>query len=157
MISQIIKDQLNKKMAEKNYNVNSLALRSGITPSSLRMFYSGAVKYPSIETLYIIAEFLSCSLDELTGREEFFHNNDKREFLWIGKLYKEIVVIIQTYIEEKHYKTTYKQTTAFINESYLFALEKNKSIADERFIKWIVDKEMNKSLSYQIGNKSSIK
>ena len=149
MTSNIIKAQLNKKMAEQNYNVNSLALRSGITPSSLRMFYSGAVKYPSIKTLYIIAEFLDCSLDELTGRNKFLHDCNTQDFLWVGKLYKEVVAIIHSYIEEKHYNTTFNQTIDFISESYQFALEKNKSIADERFIKWIVDKEMNKKLMRQ--------
>jgi transcriptional regulator with XRE-family HTH domain len=146
MLSQIIKDQLNKKMAEQHYNLNSLALKSGLNPSSLRMFYSGAVKSPGIDTLYTLAEFLNCSLDELTGRRKFTPPVDKREFPWIGDLYKEIVDIVHLYIQEKKYEATLQQTSSFIKEAYIFALEKNKAKIDERFIKWIVDKNMDETL-----------
>jgi transcriptional regulator with XRE-family HTH domain len=146
MLSDVIKDQIKVKMTKAGYNPNSLALNAGLNSSAIRMLYNGAIRSPSIETLYKLAETLNCSLDELAGRKQYTDIEDKREFNWEGDVYNEITEIINSYIKEKNYKTTLNQTLSFIKEAYIFALDKNNSKVDERFVKWIVDRNMDKTL-----------
>lgn len=55
-------------------NLNTLALRSGITPSTLKSILYGKSKNPSIVTLRHICDGLNISL------EEFFHSRLFREW-----------------------------------------------------------------------------
>ena len=52
----------------RNMNVNTLALRSGITPSTLKSILYGSSRNPGISTLRHICDGLGISL------EEFFHS-----------------------------------------------------------------------------------
>lgn len=52
----------------KNININTLALRSGITPSTLKSILYGSSRNPGISTLRHICDGLGISL------EEFFHS-----------------------------------------------------------------------------------
>lgn len=52
----------------QNINMNTLALRSGITPSTLKSILYGKSKNPGITTLRHICDGLNVSL------EEFFHS-----------------------------------------------------------------------------------
>lgn len=52
----------------KNMTINTLALRSGITPSTLKSILYGASRNPGISTIRHICDGLGISL------EEFFHS-----------------------------------------------------------------------------------
>lgn len=58
----------------RNINLNVLALRSGLTPSTLKSILYGKSKNPSIVTLRHICDGLDISL------EEFFHSRLFREW-----------------------------------------------------------------------------
>ena len=146
MLDETIRTQISKKMQEQHYNVSSLAKKAGMNQSRLRQFMNGVAKYPSVDALYTLAEILNCSLDELTGRKKFNSADDKKEFDLNCSVYQDIISIILPYIEEKGYKPTLNQTTDFIKEAYVFAIEKNRHSADERFVKWIVDRGMDHTL-----------
>lgn len=57
----------------QNINMNTLALRSGLTPSTLKSILYGRSKNPGIITLRHICDGLNVSL------EEFFHSRLFRE------------------------------------------------------------------------------
>ena len=58
----------------QNINLNTLALRAGITPSTLKSILYGKSKNPGIVTLRHICDGLNISL------EEFFHSRLFREW-----------------------------------------------------------------------------
>lgn len=58
----------------KKININTLAMRSGITPSTLKSILYGKSKNPGIVTLRHICDGLNISLDE------FFHSMLFREW-----------------------------------------------------------------------------
>ena len=64
-ISAIIKDFM------KIYNVNQVELSTklGISQSAISAWLSGK-KEPSINSLWLLADFFDCSIDELVGREK---------------------------------------------------------------------------------------
>ncbi len=58
----------------KNININMLAIRAGMTPSTLKSILYGSSKNPGIVTLRHICDGLGVSL------EEFFHSRLFREW-----------------------------------------------------------------------------
>ena len=58
----------------QNINLNTLALRSGLTPSTLKSILYGKSKNPGIATLRHICDGLNVSL------EDFFHSRLFREW-----------------------------------------------------------------------------
>jgi len=142
-LNETVKKRISMMMDERHYNINSLALNCGLNPSALRMLYSGATKSPSLETLYKIAEFLDCSLDELTGRKQYTNSTDKQDFAWEGEKFKDITDIVYPYIQEKKYDTTLNKTISVLKEAYTFIIMTNKGKVDDRVVKWIVDKNLD--------------
>lgn len=114
MISYTIRKQLDKKMKEQNDNLTSLTLKAGLSPVAVRKFYTGGANSPAVDTLYTLAEFLNCSLDELTGRRKFMPTKNSMKVQLDGKLYREIVGIVCLYTQEKKYKITLEQINSFI-------------------------------------------
>ena len=145
-VTNHIKEKIKELMMEKNYNINSLALNCGLNSSALRMLYSGVTKSPSFDTIYKIATFFDCSIDELIGRSNYTVIEDKQDFTWDDQKYKEITDIAYPYIVEKNYKTTYNKVMSLTKEAYIFSMKSNNGIVDERIVKWVVDKNLDASL-----------
>ena len=139
--SDIIKDTIRKKAFEHGMTITDLERKSGCKSSVVRQFLNGYSRYLSIESLFNIANTLNCSIDELTGRTVPKDNKTKTiTATWDGKLFIEVAKTIKTYLEEKNYNPSFDQVITCLQEAYSFAIENNNKIADERFIKWIVDK-----------------
>ena len=145
-ITNHIKDKIKILMKEKNYNLNSLALNCGLNASALRMLYSGATKSPSFDTIYKLAEFFDCSLDELIGRKQYYSLEDKQDFSWDPDKYTETVSLTCEYIKSKGYNPNYSKVSNIIKEAYIFFIRSNNGVVDKRIIEWSVDKNLDESL-----------
>ena len=68
-------------LEQKNMNVNQLATRAGINPSTVRSVLKERCKSPKAETVYYICLGLGISMDEFYNSEWFqdIEDNDKEE------------------------------------------------------------------------------
>lgn len=148
VISNTIRKILETKMEEKNYNINSLSTKAGLTPFTVRKFFNGVTNSPSFDIIYQIAETLDCSLDELTGRTKFIPKEQPiiQDYPWDSSLYEKIVKTICSYSKEKNINLSLQSMPSLIDEAYAFSINQNNSKADDKFIKWLVDKSMDQSL-----------
>jgi transcriptional regulator with XRE-family HTH domain len=148
VISSTIRKILETKMEEKNYNINSLSTKAGLTPFTVRKFFNGETNSPSFDIIYQIAETLDCSLDELTGRTKFLPKEQPaiQDYPWHSSLYEKIVKTICGYSEEKNINLSLSSMHPLIDEAYAFSINQNNGKPDDKFIKWLVDKSTDKSL-----------
>ena len=148
MIDNVVRESLKTKMEEKNYNVNSLSTKAGVAPFTVRKYLNGTSNTTSFDIIYKIAETLGCSLDELTGKAKPAEKEQSniQDYPWDSSLYEKIVKIICGYAKEKNITLSLSSVSSLINEAYAFSIDQNNSKADDKFIKWLVDKYNNKSL-----------
>ena len=148
VINNTLRKILETKMEEKNYNINSLSTKAGLTPFTVRKFFNGITNSPSFDIIYQIAETLDCSLDELTGRTKFIPKEQPviQDYPWDSSLYEKIVKTICSYSKEKNIALSLSSIRSLIDEAYAFSINQNNSKADDKFIKWLVDKSTDQSL-----------
>ena len=73
--SDVITKRLRELCARKNYTVNKLATKSGITQSTVENLMSGKTRNPKLKTLHRLAIGLDMTLSELLDFPEM--NNTK--------------------------------------------------------------------------------
>lgn len=70
MVSIIFSKNLKQLMAENGINQVRLAEAIGISQSAISAWLSDK-KEPSITSLWLLADYFDCSVDEIIGRKQF--------------------------------------------------------------------------------------
>ena len=70
MINIKIKENLKQLMKENNVNQPKLSLEINVAQSAISAWLNGK-KEPSINSLWLLADYFSVSIDEIVGRKDF--------------------------------------------------------------------------------------
>ncbi len=65
-----LQNNLRQMMSKKNVNQVALSKAIGVAQSAISAWLLGK-KEPSITSLWLLADYFDCSIDELVGRREF--------------------------------------------------------------------------------------
>jgi transcriptional regulator with XRE-family HTH domain len=147
MLISNIKDIIKKKLEEQHKTVSLAEKLAGLQKNAIRNILNGNSLNPSIETCAAIAKVLGCSLDELIGNHLYVepaNNNSEIDQECRLALFKEITNMLTDYVEKKRYDIKLFKVQQLVKESYLFALNKKGGKADQGFIEWLIDNELNK-------------
>lgn len=96
-----LKQNLDRKMKEQGFNMNSLARRADMEVTAIKHIIGGQTLNPKIDTIAKIAKALHCSIEELLygeniidGKNTFISINNDRE------IWKKCVKIVDELIAE---------------------------------------------------------
>lgn len=136
MLAEKIKNTIKEKLKERNKDTRNAERLSGLPRNTIRNILIGNSLNPTIETLYSIAKYLDCTIDELIGNQPISKSRKKLE--WNKSLFFSILEYLLNHIEENNLKVTFDQVFFLVEEIYEYSvLIKNKQF-DKEFADWVI-------------------
>ena len=140
-----LKQRLKIKMEEKGLSAFALERIAGLKTAAVYNILNDKSKNPKFDTLARIAKVLDCSVYDLTDS----HINaapptsddakPSTSFDLDAELFKAIAIAVESYGKTKNAKFSLDQYVEIIKQAYAYAVTKNNSLADSKFIEWLVD------------------
>lgn len=145
-MSTHLANQISSRMRAKNLSVASLEREAGLTNHSVRNILRGKSKRPSAEVLLAVADVLGCSINDLMVKEEIFENTgysgDKQDILNSdykpSELMEQAVKVVNAKVHQMGKILTLKQFLSCVEEVYIHALQRGKSV-DEAYADWFIN------------------
>ncbi len=148
MISNL-RAQIKSRIEAAGTNIRALERKSGLNIGTINNILIGTSSNPTAETLKAIADTFDCSIDELLGRSIQTSNNTQQEkfsefnaYQWDPKLFTSIITELNKQISAKNISITSDKALIIATEVYNYSLRKEKTIADESLIEWLLDKSI---------------
>ena len=140
-----LKQRLKIKMEEKGLSAFALERIAGLKTAAVYNILNDKSKNPKFDTLARIAKVLDCSVYDLTDSHinaASPTSDDAKpspSFDLDAELFKAIATAVENYGKTKNAKFSLDQYVEIIKQAYAYAAMKNNSLADPKFIEWLVD------------------
>lgn len=148
MLADTIKQQILKRIKDKNLTIGSLERKANLPTNTIRNITSGTSKNPGINSLVAIAEILDCRINDLIGKpiekntaENFEQITGHNDLLL--ELFKEVVDFIEAYIQKNKITISFEDFLFCVKESYIVALNKNSKKLNVGLAEWLIEKRKN--------------
>lgn len=146
-ISNDIKSQIKNRMQAMDLSVRALERKAGLNIGAVTNILHGTSANPTTETLVALATAFDCSIDDLLNRakktsQEASVNQHFQPFQWNGKLFLSIVSELNKQLYSRGVSISSDKSLALIQEVYLYSLKKNKEVAEESLVEWLLDKSL---------------
>ena len=129
-------------------NVRALERKAGLNIGTVNNILHGASANPTAETLIALATAFDCTIDDLLNRaiksskESSATNQNFKPFKWNPTLFSSIVSELNKQLKTRAISINSDKALTLIQEVYLYSLKKNKEIAEESLVEWLLDKSL---------------
>lgn len=145
-MSTTLAKQLALRMKAQNLTPAALEKEAGLTPHAALNIVRGKSKRPSAQNLQAIANVLGCTIPDLLGGHDIFHEDENtipREELLNNtykkpELFQEVLTSVNKKIAKDKLSLTTQQVLNCVQEVYLHALQKKLNTADPVFLDWFL-------------------
>lgn len=144
-----LKSQIKSRIDSMSTNVRALERKAGLNVGAVNNILSGSSTNPTAETLMALATAFDCTIDELLGRKvkalesQSFNVQSFKDYKWNSDLFISISKELDKQIKSRHLPPIPSdKALLLINEIYLYSLKKNKEVAEESLIEWLLDKSL---------------
>jgi len=141
MSYELLKDNIESLISQKNYRVSKVEELAGIKHGNLSNILTGRSKKPSAEILLSIANVFGVTVEEL------FKNKAIQPSKYLTKeelnLFLNIITYLSNQIESKKIPIYYKDFIFMINEVYEYSSSNGDNQIDNKFIDWYLKQKFN--------------
>jgi len=147
-IKIMLRDNLTKKINEKEDNLPTLAHKTGIHYETLLRIVKGDTKNPGVYTIAKLADVLNCSIDELVDRKAFSETicqKNKKHIKYDKAVLDKVVKYTINLTQYNNLtKCNFIDIISAIIEIYEYSLEHDSNSLDARFSDWFCKKQISK-------------
>jgi transcriptional regulator with XRE-family HTH domain len=141
MSYELLKDNIESLISQKNYRVSKVEELAGIKHGNLSNILTGRSKKPSAEILLSIANVFGVTVEEL------FKNKAIQPSKYLTKeelnLFLNIITYLINQIESKKIPIYYKDFIFMVNEVYEYSSSNGDNEIDNKFIDWYLKQKFN--------------
>jgi len=141
MSYELLKDNIESLISQKNYRVSKVEELAGIKHGNLSNILTGRSKKPSAEILLSIANVFGVTVEEL------FKNKAIQPSKYLTKeelnLFLNIITYLSNQIESKKIPIYYKDFIFMVNEVYEYSSSNGDNQIDNKFIDWYLKQKFN--------------
>lgn len=141
-MSNAIQQNIKKQLAQKNMTAAELERRTGI-PHAVVNIIHGRSKNPSLRTAQAIAQELGCTVEELFAEQPAQQSQALGNGGFDINLYKKACNAVCTEIQKSNLQPRPEQVAACLTETYNYAFGSQTQTIDQRFVAWLVNKDLN--------------
>ncbi len=141
MSYELLKDNIESLISQKNYRVSKVEELAGIKHGNLSNILSGRSKKPSAEILLSIANVFGVTIEEL------FKNKAIQPSKYLTKeelnLFLNIITYLNNQIDSKELNIYYQDFIFMVNEVYEYSSSNEDKEIDNKFIDWYLKQKFN--------------
>ena len=141
MSYELLKNNIESLIFQKNYRVSKVEELAGIKPGNLSNILSGRSKKPSAEILLSIANVFGVTVEELFKNKTIQPSNylTKNELI----LFLNIITYLNNQVQSKRLQIYYQDFIIIINEIYEYSSSNGDNQIDNKFIDWYLKQKFN--------------
>ncbi len=141
MSYELLKNNIESLIFQKNYRVSKVEELAGIKPGNLSNILSGRSKKPSAEILLSIANVFGVTVEELFKNKTIQPSNylTKNELI----LFLNIITYLNNQVQSKRLQIYYQDFIIMINEIYEYSSSNGDNQIDNKFIDWYLKQKFN--------------
>ena len=123
----------NIKIILDNYKIKPTYVerKAGLTRGVLVMFLNKKSNYPKFETIFLIARYLKCSLDELAGLNFQKKNYFLDKTPWNILVFEKILEYTNEYIKKEKINISGQRALDIMKEIYILYYKENTDLSSE--------------------------
>jgi len=130
-----LQKNLDSLITANNYQISELERKTGVGKNNIYNIVKGVTKKPSAEVLQAIADFFNVTVRDLLAEPKSIDPSLKYEdFDLLSTIFASII----KELKNNQLEIPCSEVTAMLNEAFLYSKDSNSSIADEKFIKWLI-------------------
>lgn len=145
-IKSILQANIRSKLDQKRMSICELERRAGLKQSTVQNILLGRSKNPGVETIYVLAKELGCSIEELLSSKDEIEQRSQRlaaNLPWKGKIFIKAAQFVDHFIRSHSENVSLEKALMCINEIYAYSLrEKTDDNIDEKFAEWITERNL---------------
>ena len=139
---------IRKLLYEKEISASELERVAGLKSGAVRNIISNKSKNPTIGTVKLISNALSCKIDDIVNYDEqniTFGNVDSTAE-WNYKFFMDCTKYINEQLKSQAININFEDVLKVIREAYNAAYEENNPKVPRKLIEWLVGKIQQKQL-----------
>ncbi len=130
-----LQKNLEKLIKEHNYQIADLERKAGLRKNNIYNIIKGISKKPSAELLQAVADVCGLIVKDLfTTPTSSYPSLTSEDLDLLTTVAQQVIAEIKA----QQFKLSCIDVTSIINEVFNYSVESKLSVADEKFIKWIL-------------------
>ena len=148
MTSGLIKQRIEMRLAQIGMSASALEQKAGLSSGAVRSILLGRSSNPTINTLTAIARVLDCSISDLAEEKQPSvpsldkFTNKKEALPWKSDVFLNALNLVENDLKRRKYQPNLDEILFFTKEIYAYSLEDNNQTIDEKFARWLIDKNI---------------